>query len=275
MAQQRGVTGRRRAAGRLLSSVLTLAWLAFGVASVGAATRFFDPAFQQQWQAGEALAPNFWGPLATAREGTTEPYLEAKGGERVVQYFDKGRMEITNSTTRVVTNGLLATELITGNQQMGDATFKAVPPPAIPIAGDPDTIGPTYASLGGSSVRNPFVPRPNVEFVSIELLASGEVKPFPDGKSYPPAFIADYDEATRHNIPRAFASYRQRVGLGAIGLAIAEPFWAHVKVGGMQKAVLVQAFERRVLTYTPINSPAFQIEMGNIGQHYARWRYGG
>ena len=41
----------------------------------------------------------------------------------------------------------------------------------------------------------------------------------------------------------------------------------------MTKDVLVQAFERRVLTFTPTNSPAFQVEMGNVGQHYYRWRY--
>jgi plastocyanin len=45
-------------------------------------------------------------------------------------------------------------------------------------------------------------------------------------------------------------------------------------VGGVVKDVLVQAFERRVLTYTPANSPAFQVEMGNVGRHYYLWRYG-
>ena len=38
--------------------------------------------------------------------------------------------------------------------------------------------------------------------------------------------------------------------------------------------MLIQAFERRVLTYTPGNPAAFQVEMGNIGQHYYDWRYG-
>jgi hypothetical protein len=37
--------------------------------------------------------------------------------------------------------------------------------------------------------------------------------------------------------------------------------------------VMVQVFERRVLTYTADNPPAFQVEMGNIGQHYYQWRY--
>jgi uncharacterized protein YkwD len=36
---------------------------------------------------------------------------------------------------------------------------------------------------------------------------------------------------------------------------------------------LFQVFERRVLTYNPANSPGFRVEMGNVGQHYYRWRY--
>jgi hypothetical protein len=36
----------------------------------------------------------------------------------------------------------------------------------------------------------------------------------------------------------------------------------------------VQLYERRVLTYTPGNSAAFEVEMGNVGQHYFEWRYG-
>ena len=38
--------------------------------------------------------------------------------------------------------------------------------------------------------------------------------------------------------------------------------------------MLIQAFERRVLTYNPANAPACQVQMGNIGQHYYEWRYG-
>jgi hypothetical protein len=38
--------------------------------------------------------------------------------------------------------------------------------------------------------------------------------------------------------------------------------------------VLVQLFERRILTYTPGNPRGFEVEMGNVGQHYHRWRYG-
>jgi hypothetical protein len=59
-----------------------------------------------------------------------------------------------------------------------------------------------------------------------------------------------------------------------VGEPLTEAYWTVVKVGGVDQGVLVQAFERRVLTYTPTNNPEFQVEMGNIGRHYFEWRYG-
>jgi DNA-binding beta-propeller fold protein YncE len=46
-------------------------------------------------------------------------------------------------------------------------------------------------------------------------------------------------------------------------------------VGGVYKDVLMQCFERRCLTYTPDNPEGWQVEAGNVGQHYYQWRYGG
>ena len=67
--------------------LVPLAWL-----PAQASSSFADSAFQIQWQTGEAMTPNFWGPVALAHEGQQEPYKEM-GGTRLVQYFDKGRME--------------------------------------------------------------------------------------------------------------------------------------------------------------------------------------
>ena len=39
------------------------------------------------------------------------------------------------------------------------------------------------------------------------------------------------------------------------------------------KWVLVQAFERRVLTHAPDNPDGWRVEAGNVGQHYYQWRY--
>jgi hypothetical protein len=82
------------------------------------------------------------------------------------------------------------------------------------------------------------------------------------------------DATTHHNIPKAFCDFRARVGLSSIGYAIAEPFWSTVNVGGTQKDVLIQAFQRRVLIYTPTNYDPFKVECSNIGQLYYQWRYG-
>ncbi|MDQ3548620.1 MAG: hypothetical protein M3439_07345 [Chloroflexota bacterium] len=48
----------------------------------------------------------------------------------------------------------------------------------------------------------------------------------------------------------------------ATGLPITEAYWADVKVAGQQREVLLRCFERRCLTYTPGNDPAWQVEAG-------------
>jgi hypothetical protein len=47
-----------------------------------------------------------------------------------------------------------------------------------------------------------------------------------------------------------------------------------VQVGGSERDVLIQVFQRRVLTYSPDNPEGWQVEMGNVGRHYYFWRYG-
>jgi hypothetical protein len=58
------------------------------------------------------------------------------------------------------------------------------------------------------------------------------------------------------------------------GLPISEAYWSYVNIAGVNTEVLIQPFERRVLTYAPNNPEGFQVEMGNIGLHYLEWRYG-
>jgi hypothetical protein len=228
--------------------------------------------FQTQWQQGEGVAANFWGPTVTA--GLQEQYAEAPSTQRLVQYFDKGRMELTNPGSGTVTNGLLANELITGQVQVGNAAFQSKSAAAIPIAGDPDNAGPTYAALGTSAaaIMN-ATPAQTGMTATTMVAATGTVTP---GSAQPGSgamALAVYDSTTQHNVPQAFATYRDTVGLLTVGYAKSEPFLTTVKVAGQQKQVMVQVFERRVLTYTADNPPAFQVEMGNIGQHYYKWRY--
>jgi hypothetical protein len=60
----------------------------------------------------------------------------------------------------------------------------------------------------------------------------------------------------------------------SVGLPLTEPYWIRTNVAGVPNWVLVQAFERRVLTYTPDNPAGWQVEMGNVGRAYYTWRYG-
>ena len=92
--------------------------------SAGGPQTFADPAFQTLWaqtDANPAGRSYVWGP-APFTGGLMEEYTGAPGGKRLVQYFDKARMEL-NAPGGPVTAGLLSVELISGKQQNGDATF--------------------------------------------------------------------------------------------------------------------------------------------------------
>ena len=97
---------------------------------------------------------------------------------------------------------------------------------------------------------------------------------------------------SKHNIPRAFWDFLNQSGpvnkngqivterlihpwFYASGQPISDAYWAKVQDQRQATDTLIQAFERRVLTYVPSNPPGFQVEMGNIGAHYRDWRYGG
>jgi len=236
-------------------------------------------AFQAQWNAGEVVMRNLWGPSRAAPE--QEPYSDASGGYRMVQYFDKGRMEADSPTDNTVTFGLLATELITGKVQVGKTTFQSRDPADIPIVGDAGNAGPTYADLNGRAAKllAPMPSRPSMA-VSADVSAAGDVSETSATSDTDVRTVAKsdttlttYDGSTQHNVPAAFAAYRAKIGVAVIGYAKSEPFITTVKVAGAPRQVMVQVFERRVLTYNAANSDAFKVEMGNIGQHYHRWRY--
>jgi polysaccharide biosynthesis protein PslG len=246
---------------------LTIMLWSCGLVGVSAAQNFADPRFASVWNADEARTPNFWGPLRLASDGMQEPY---NSGTRLVQYFDKGRMEITGGQ---VTFGLLATQMVTGDIQEGDASFRHVAPSLAKIAGDADGLGPSYRTIydNRAQLLAPRDAKPGQE-ISF-LFDKGNnliISPNPASPGGPLA-NSMYDDATQHNVLAAFADYRARVGAGAIGLAISEPFAAYFTVGGVERAIAVQVFERRVLTYTEGNPPEFRVEMGNIGQHFLAW----
>lgn len=254
--------------------VAAMAVTLFASVSVGAAQNFADARFASVWNEGESTLPNFWGPVRLASDGLYEPY---NGGKRLVQYFDKGRMEISNGSAGLpyVSFGLLASQMVTGDVQVGDDAFTHYPPSLVRIAGDENGLGPSYRTIYENRAQL-LAPRGSKPRQELGLLFDKQnhlnVSQNPANTGGPIANGA-YDSITQHNILTAFAEYRLRAGVETIGLAISEPFAAYFTVGGVDRAIAVQVFERRVLTYTEDNPPAFRVEMGNIGRHYYNYIY--
>jgi len=254
-------------------------------------------AFQREWDRhdravaeGMATRSWMWGPDAYT-DVLEEDYVESPGGQRQVQYFDKSRMEITYPGTDdqerwYVSNGLLVVELITGNMQLGDTEFEPGDPARVNVAGDPETtIGPTYASFT-EHLNDPAFGTGDT--LNQQLHRNGDIEYQPSFGTYGITAGALTD-ATDHRTASIFEEFFSRTGplwidgdwqtgqiagVYEVGLPITEAYWADVVVDGTQRDVLVQCFERRCLTYTPDNAPEWQVEMGNVGQHYYRWRYG-
>jgi hypothetical protein len=239
-----------------------------------------------------------WGP--GLNDQRREPYADSPGGARMTYYFDKSRMEINRpggppdvNDLFYVTNGLLPMELMSGQMKTGDNKQENKGPANIPVAGDPknNPNTPTYAAFGKVSTLNgnnrsgDRTGQPVLETLS----GSGQAGANP-GYTGKGVKLVKFIPESGHNIASPFWDFMQRSGpvwednslrdgkvvdwLFAMGYPISEPYWVKSKVGGVEKDVLVQAFERRILTYTPDNPDAFKVEMGNVGSHYHTWRYG-
>lgn len=276
------------------------------ISNTSAAPILADPAFSRVWErmdepvVGGGVARSwFWGPEPVTG-GRWERYIESPGNERLVQYLDKGRMEIIDpagdsSASWYVTSGLLSRELISGRVQIGETRFLDTGAGAgVAVAGDPDNPFPTYADL--NRVVDQGQPDRTGDFATTVLLPDGASNRA-DAANDPLARLAYYVSYTGpfgspvgYNIPEAFWRFMNQSGeisvngerqlasplfdwLYVFGYPISDPVWVQVRVGGAMQWVLVQPFERRVLTYTPANASAWQVEMGNVGQHYYRWRY--
>jgi hypothetical protein len=233
-----------------------------------------------------------WGPAPISPE-MREFYVEGPGGKRTVQYFDKSRMEINHPTADpnsqwYVTNGLLPIELMTGRMQEGNNLFEFRGPAKVSAIGDPDNF-PTYADL------LPFYQSPGaVNPGDLGKPATGMINPdgtisgFNDYANDPATILVRGEN--NHGVATAFVDFMNQRGLVSqdggyvedqvynplfvFGLPVSGAYWVKTKVGGKEMPVLFQVFERRVLTYNPANPPAFRVEMGNVGQHYYKWRYG-
>ncbi len=288
---------------------LLLCMLAVSIAGAtslaeAAPTRYeLEPHMRQVWErtdrpvaSGEAARSWIWGPSPFAL--VLEPY---NNGQRAVAYYDKGRMEITDPKADpngqwYVTSGLLVRDMISGVRQTGDTSGVHLGPSSVPVAGDVGfgNFAPSYASLSNVASLRPGANRaPNRmgKLVVATINQQGSVGQDP---KYTAANVVNrfYEPTLGHNIPNVFWDFLNRRGTvyqhgrkveGPIvdwryvaGHPITEPYWAKVRFGVDKqeaKDVLIQAFERRILTYTPDNDPAWRVEMGNTGKHYYIWVY--
>lgn len=287
-----------------------------GVPVAQAAPGFGAPAFQKLWlhtdgpvDSGAVHRSFLWGPAVSGNPVVHEFYANSPQQVRLVQYFDKTRMELNNpygnaNSPYYVSNGLLVVEMISGNRQEGDNTFQNQgAADNVPVAGDPqqgNANAPTYASFLKHASLDPETDAANraTSAIGSNVTATfdkaGKVgkldgnSPFNSDSG---AKISFYDQNLGHNIPAALYNYLTQSGpvqnpadgsvstdkvfdwYAAMGFPITEPYWTQAVVAGQLKDVLVQNFQRRVLTYTPSNPDGFKVEMGNVGQHYLHWRY--
>ena len=261
-------------------------------------TRTFSSAdyFRLIWQRTDLAVANgasdetwTWGPTPLTKV-FQERYDDSPGDKRNVQYFDKSRMEINNpagdtDSIWYVTNGLLVVEMVEGWYQTGDDTFDKSPDPAeVNIAGDPtgaDGVGPTYADINTFGLRAKPAAVVGTAITS-RINGVGTITADPTLAAHG---ITGAHRVTMPGIDHTVASvfWNRMVAIGAdyenhayyvTGLPSTEAYWSAVAVDGTTHDVLWQCFERRCLTFTPDNDAQWQVEMGNVGQHYHRWRYG-
>jgi hypothetical protein len=274
---------------------------------------FADDDFWETWARTDLPVQNLmvertwiWGP-APFTPGMPEPYMGAgDDNERLVQYFDKSRMEINDPEAFdddlwYVTQGRLVAEMIEGRWQTGDGAedWDESPDPADQnIAGDPGE-RPTYADIHDLDLMNEDAVEVGTT-ITATFTDEGTIE---DDPTYENAGVtaAYYVADTDHTIAEPFWEFMNSQGMVfieddededvmmgdgeyvtdelfenpfyATGFPLTEAYWSTVMVDGGDRDVLWQCFERRCLTYTPVNEPTWQVEMGNVGQHYYRWRH--
>ena len=310
MTRQRKQTDLRRYTWLFVGILASLPFFQGTLArNLAAAPGFADPAFQQLWartdqpvSSGQVQRSWYWGPQAG--EVRSEPYSGSPTGTRLVQYFDKARMEINNpsgdrSSPWFVTTGLLVAEMVSGKQQTGDKEYRRLAPAEIAVGGDgleTDPDAPTYTSFRAvASLTGPGANRaPNRtgQSVTATISRAGKVGDSSALGLYAGARLVAYSDVLGHNIPQAMWDFLNMKGTvsqnGALvtgqtladwvfvmGYPITEPYWARVKIGGVYADVLFQMYERRSLAYIPSLPKEWQVQMGNVGAHYERWLYGG
>ncbi len=264
-----------------------------------------EPAFNRTWErtdqpvaSGQVNRTWMWGPSPNSPL-LLEYYADSPDSERLVQYFDKSRMEINNpdgdpNSIWYVTNGLLVVEMTSGEIQTGDHESIYWGPADVNVAGDSDDpLAPTYETISwniedghtysdgqpiGAVIDwfgyNPSLSDEWADYLMGYGVTAGPYSP-ETGKHTASVF---WEFMTSEALVYESGGYFEDLlfvnPYYATGLPIDQAWWAEVKVAGTYKWVLIQCFERRCLTYTPDNPSGWQVEAGNVGQHYYTWRYG-
>jgi len=290
-----------------LAWVVLLAMLApiSATAAPAGQSPFADPAFGRMWTRTDALVVGgtvkrsfYWGPKPLSGP-LAEAYVEGVNGKHLVQYFDKGRMEVNDpaadpSNPFYVTPGRLTMELVTGQIQVGTDKYMTHYQANIPIAGDTDDpTTPTYATFLGIAPGVAQFTENNMGKPVIGVATKDRGFGANGGFEASGVKIAFFEPVTKRNVPNVFWDFLNARGPVTVngmqvearlsdpyfyvtGFPITEPWWVSAKVEGkVGTPVLVQLYERRVLTYVPDAPAGFKVQMGNIGQHYYDWRYKG
>ena len=269
------------------------------------APAFADSSFVRLWNRADSLVADrtvsdrswYWGP--TAGTAGYEPYAQAPGGYRLVQYFDKARMEVNNpsgdrNSPWFVTTGLLVVDMVSGRQQVGDNQFIGRLPANIVVAGDADDArAPTYASFHEvtSLNNNRRADKALGARVTATINRAGGVGSDASKAGDDGGRIVAYNDVFGHNIPTALWDFMNQPGsvrvdgqltfdrpvmnwIFTIGYPVSEAYWARVLIAGQPRDVLIQLFERRALVYIPSYRKPWNVQMANVGIHYYSWLYG-
>jgi hypothetical protein len=277
-----------RMAGLVLCALAVFTWVFYGAfARVPGPPVTLHQAVDSLWKqadgptaAGDAQRSWVWGPEPLAQ--TTEYYSGSSTGTRSLIYFDKARLDILDpgtdtSSTWFATGGLLVSEMLAGEVQLGEFDFVSRPSPQIAVAGDLNQPNPvTYATLAAhSSLADDAQPSGSAVGTELTALLTADGNVDPNAMSGSGVIVADYSDVTGHNIAEPFQSWARSLPypeLYLLGHPVTEPYWIETQVLGTPKTVLVQAFERRVMTYTPDIPAGLMVESANAGQHYRLWR---
>ncbi len=254
-----------------------------------------EPAIADIWNATDGPVASdaverdwMWGPHALAT--SVEYSADSPDGLRRMVYFDKGRLDVLDRSASpdagwYVTGALLVTQMLSGKVPFSEDGVVLRTPPAIPVAGDVDQPSPlTYATLAplasvsGWAVGTEDVPglvaEPRIG-EPVQALVNGDGTVVDGSVTDPTILVSAYETITGHNVAAPFADWVARQPFPAswlIGLPLTEPFWHDTVLDGVPTRVLIQAFERRILTWTPGQPEGWAVESNNAGLHYRSWR---